>query len=181
MRPTSSAKHSSCLFKRDDEFKRWLGEHPNNINQQQIRRRRSYKDRVDRHEASFNQIRRAREYSVLKTACPALCSALVSGSIRSKSSPASQEDVSLLSASSPQESSSSLRTMPRIYGGHRGRKRRKPPSDCPRSSQAIAGSCVLGLRTHAKAILGANTMLPAWKVLAFPAGRSAGVGRVPTA
>ncbi len=25
------------LFKRDDEFKRWLGEHPNNINQQQIR------------------------------------------------------------------------------------------------------------------------------------------------
>jgi len=25
------------LFKRDDEFKRWLGEHPNKINQQQIR------------------------------------------------------------------------------------------------------------------------------------------------
>jgi hypothetical protein len=25
------------LFKRDDEFKRWLGEHPNNISQQQIR------------------------------------------------------------------------------------------------------------------------------------------------
>jgi hypothetical protein len=25
------------LFKRDDEFKRWLGEHPNNINQQQIK------------------------------------------------------------------------------------------------------------------------------------------------
>jgi hypothetical protein len=25
------------LFKRDDEFKRWLGEHPKNINQQQIR------------------------------------------------------------------------------------------------------------------------------------------------
>jgi hypothetical protein len=25
------------LFKRDDEFKRWLGEHPNNINQQHIR------------------------------------------------------------------------------------------------------------------------------------------------
>jgi hypothetical protein len=25
------------LFKRDDEFKRWLGEHPDNINQQQIR------------------------------------------------------------------------------------------------------------------------------------------------
>ena len=25
------------LFKRDDEFKRWLGERPNNINQQHIR------------------------------------------------------------------------------------------------------------------------------------------------
>jgi hypothetical protein len=25
------------LFKRDDEFKRWLGEHPTNISQQQIR------------------------------------------------------------------------------------------------------------------------------------------------
>jgi hypothetical protein len=25
------------LFKKDDEFKRWLDEHPNNINQQQIR------------------------------------------------------------------------------------------------------------------------------------------------
>src|SRR5208282_238178 len=25
------------LFKRDDEFKRWLGEHPTNINQQQVR------------------------------------------------------------------------------------------------------------------------------------------------
>ena len=25
------------LFKRDDEFKRWLGEHPAGINQQQIR------------------------------------------------------------------------------------------------------------------------------------------------
>ena len=25
------------LFRKDDEFKRWLGEHPNNINQQQIR------------------------------------------------------------------------------------------------------------------------------------------------
>ena len=25
------------LFKRDDEFKRWLGEHPNNINQEQNR------------------------------------------------------------------------------------------------------------------------------------------------
>ncbi len=25
------------LFKRDDEFKRWLGEHPTTINQQQIR------------------------------------------------------------------------------------------------------------------------------------------------
>jgi predicted transcriptional regulator len=25
------------LFKRDDEFKRWLGEHTNNINQQQIK------------------------------------------------------------------------------------------------------------------------------------------------
>jgi hypothetical protein len=26
------------LFKRDDEFKRWLGEHPTNINQQQIKK-----------------------------------------------------------------------------------------------------------------------------------------------
>jgi hypothetical protein len=25
------------LFKKDDDFKRWLSEHPNNINQQQIR------------------------------------------------------------------------------------------------------------------------------------------------
>jgi predicted transcriptional regulator len=25
------------LFKRDDEFKRWLGEHPTNINQEQTR------------------------------------------------------------------------------------------------------------------------------------------------
>ncbi|MGB9311480.1 MAG: hypothetical protein WA608_25625 [Candidatus Acidiferrales bacterium] len=25
------------LFKKDDDFKRWLGEHPTNINQQQIR------------------------------------------------------------------------------------------------------------------------------------------------
>jgi predicted transcriptional regulator len=24
------------LFKRDDEFKRWLGQHPNNINQEQV-------------------------------------------------------------------------------------------------------------------------------------------------
>jgi excisionase family DNA binding protein len=34
------------LFKRDDEFKRWLSEHPTNINQESNQRRRSYKDRV---------------------------------------------------------------------------------------------------------------------------------------
>ena len=36
----------------------------------------------NRHEASFNPIRYAREYSVLKTACPALCNALDPESIR---------------------------------------------------------------------------------------------------
>ena len=34
------------LFKRDDEFKRWLSEHPTNINHASTQRRRSYEDRV---------------------------------------------------------------------------------------------------------------------------------------
>ncbi len=65
---------------------------------------------------------------------------------------------------------------------HRERgKPRKAPSDCSRSSRLIASPCVLGLRTDAQTILGADTELPAWKVLALPPGRSVGMGRVPTA
>jgi len=32
------AEALKVLFKRDDEFKAWLGEHPTNINQQQIKK-----------------------------------------------------------------------------------------------------------------------------------------------
>ncbi len=131
------------------------------------------------HEASSNQIRRAREYSVLKTARPALCSAFVSGSIRSVVTGLARCITSI--GIIPTRIVNQIAKQCRLYGRHGGRKRRKPPSDCPRSSQAVAGSCALGLWTHAKAILGANTMFPGWKVLALPSGRSVGVGRVPTA
>ena len=57
------------LFKRDDEFKRWLGEHPNNINQSTPEE--TFLQRPhNKHETPSNQIRCAREYSVLKTAAP---------------------------------------------------------------------------------------------------------------
>ena len=64
------------LFRKDEEFKHWLGQHANQHKQEQIQRRRSLQRPHNKHESPFNPIRCAREYSVLKTACPALCNAL---------------------------------------------------------------------------------------------------------
>ena len=69
------------LFKRDDEFKHWLSDHPTKMRTNHSKETFLQRPR-DRHEASFNTIRYAREYSVLKTACPALCNALSPESIR---------------------------------------------------------------------------------------------------
>ena len=92
------------LFKRDDEFKRWLSEHPNNINQAANQRRRSYEDRVtnmkprptkfDVRENTASSRQHAPRFAV--RSFPAQSA---------RSSPASREDVPLLSALSPQESS----------------------------------------------------------------------------
>ena len=60
------------LFRKDDDFRRWADQHTNNHNKEKLKetflRRPSNK-----HEVPSNPIRCAREYSVPKTACPALC------------------------------------------------------------------------------------------------------------
>ena len=81
MRPTSSAKRSSsCSSGMTSSSAGWANMRATSTSSKSketfLRRPRN------NHEASFNPIRCAREYSVLKTACPALCSAFVSGSIR---------------------------------------------------------------------------------------------------
>ena len=99
-----------------------------------------------------------------------------------KPSDISREEAQPISASFSQTSSLGSPNNAAHTRGHRGRgKPRKAPSDCSRSSRLIASPCVLGLRTDTQTILGANTELPAWKVLALPSGRSVGLGRVPTA
>ena len=110
-----------CLFKRDDEFKRWLSEHPTNINQEQpeetlLRRPRN------RHETSFNPIRYAREYSVLKTACPALCNALDPESIREAVRHLTGGGTAHTRHHSLKHPPLALRTMPRTSRPQRERK-----------------------------------------------------------
>ena len=61
------------LFHKDDDFRGWADQHTNNHNKEkakgEVLRRPSSK-----HETPSNPIRRAREYSVLKTACLTPCS-----------------------------------------------------------------------------------------------------------
>jgi predicted transcriptional regulator len=56
------------LFRKDDEFRRWADQHTNNHNNEKARG-----DVLERpsskHETPSNPIRRAREYSVSRTAC----------------------------------------------------------------------------------------------------------------
>ena len=69
------------LFKRDDEFKAWLGQHANEQNQEQIKERLSQRPR-NNHEDPSNTIRCAREHSVVKTACPAPCNECFRSAVR---------------------------------------------------------------------------------------------------
>ncbi len=60
------------LFKRDDEFKTWLGQQPSNGNIQELREADSKKPRST-NERRTDTIRHAREHSVVTTACLAQC------------------------------------------------------------------------------------------------------------
>jgi len=176
MSPTSSAKRSSSCSSGTTSSNAGLANTratstKNKSEETFLRRPRN------RHEASFNPIRYAREYSVLKTACPAPCSPFDTGSIR--------ETIGSLARGSVTSTSIILTRVRlqfpkqcRTYGGHRRRKRRKPTSDCPRSSQVVAGSCVLGLRTHSKTIFRTIAGLPTWEVLALPRGRNPRLGEM---
>ena len=69
------------LFKKDDDFKRWLANiRPTSTSSKS---EETFSPRPhNNHEASFNPIRCAREYSVLKTACPAPTSKSVAVDVR---------------------------------------------------------------------------------------------------
>ena len=71
------------LFKRDDEFKSWLGQHVNGSEFRTESRRGSHEDRITDHEVPSNPIRCAREYSVVETACLAPYSGFVTSDVRS--------------------------------------------------------------------------------------------------
>src|ERR1700676_3073757 len=58
------------LFKRDDEFKVWLGQHTKKGTHEKPEGGSSQSTHSN-HEAPSNPIRCAREYSVVTTACPA--------------------------------------------------------------------------------------------------------------
>src|SRR3981189_353965 len=70
------------LFKRDDEFKAWLGQHANGQNSEQNQGEALTKT-AKQHEDLSNTIRCAREYSVVTTACPAPCSESFDSTVRS--------------------------------------------------------------------------------------------------
>jgi len=132
-----------------------------------------------KHETPSNPIRCARDYSVVKTACPAP---------RSRYSfeycPSCERKPGNPIDFVAQRSFGERHREPlacRVSGhGHRGRReRRTPSSQCARSSRIIAGTRVLGLRTHAQTFPGAVARLQAWEILALPQARSIGVGRVP--
>ena len=59
------------LFRKDEEFRRWAGQHSCDHSQEQIEGEALTKRLRDQHEVPSNPIRCAREYSVLKTAWPA--------------------------------------------------------------------------------------------------------------
>ncbi len=130
----------------------------------------------NKHEVPSNPIRCAREHSVPKTACPAPRSRYSFEYYPSCGrKPGNPTDFATYRSFSKK-----LREplASRVTGqGHR--ERRTPPSQCARSSRAIAGARLLGLRTHAQTVFRTVARLPAWKTLALSQGRNIGVGRLP--
>src|SRR5438128_346875 len=132
-----------------------------------------------KHETPSNPIRCAREYSVPKTACLAPRSRYSFEYCPSCGrKPGNSTDFA-----TRRSFSEGLRELPApsVTGrDHSGRReRRTPSSQGARSSRIIAGTRVLGLRTHPQTFPGAVARLQAWEILALPQGRSIGVGRVP--
>jgi hypothetical protein len=129
------------------------------------------------YEAPSKPTRRAREYSVLKTACLALCGRHPFECClhwRRKSSNANAFSPKRLTGRRHQQPSACRATT----RGHRERNQmRKPLSDRSRSCKIVAGARVLGLWTNAQTDYGPTARLPAWKVLAFQRGRDTGVGQ----
>src|SRR5271168_5377739 len=81
MRPTSSAKRSSSCSSGMPSSSAGLANTRATSTKNKPEETFLQRPRNE-HEAPFNPIRCAREYSVLKTACPALCNALNPESIR---------------------------------------------------------------------------------------------------
>ena len=98
------------LFRKDDEFKRWAT-HTQATSIMSKSKETFSKRPHSNHEIPFSPIRCAREYSVLKTACPALCSAFDPCSIYGPSA-APQDGMSFLSASPQMNPHLVPRTMP---------------------------------------------------------------------
>ena len=92
------------LFKRDDKFKRWAGRTPEQHQPAANQRRRPYKDRVTNMKPRSTQFD-VRENTASSRQHAPRCAVRSFPAYSARSSPASQEDVPRLSASSPQESS----------------------------------------------------------------------------
>ena len=69
------------LFKKDDEFKRWLDQRPTVATKNKPKETFTPRP-LNKYEVPFKPIRCAREYSVLKTACLAPCIEFVALEVR---------------------------------------------------------------------------------------------------